>query len=179
MDDPLDVYSTDVSTILRFRKERAAIYVTMLTRILQWKWQVHSDCSCELRNDALPVSYVINPKPVESQFSDLKKDLRWLYFPIAQLAMVKWPYLPGFAWFYMLWQNGTSFSFWCFWAILLNPRVKLWCAAPSLVLLLLIDTKYTRKNFCQVLNITLKWCSYCCPCCSWKLINYKCRHLIN
>ena len=33
----LDVYSTDVSSILRLEKESAAIYVTMLTRIQKWK----------------------------------------------------------------------------------------------------------------------------------------------
>ena len=55
----LDVYSTDVSSILRLEKESVAIYVTILTRILKWKWRVHPDCSCELRYGAPPVKTVI------------------------------------------------------------------------------------------------------------------------
>ena len=54
----LDVYSTDVSSILRLEKESVAIYVTILTRILKWKWRVHPDCSCELRYGAPPVKTV-------------------------------------------------------------------------------------------------------------------------
>ena len=75
----LDVYSTDVSSILRLEKESVAIYVTILTRILKWKWRVHPDCSRELRYGAPPVKTVDSHLQLLQHFQEkFVRRLLWL-----------------------------------------------------------------------------------------------------